>query len=105
MAKNIAKLRLRWPRWCTQAPETYGEAGRRECSGPFSAGPIREAGLAKANRPAVPEAIPDRGTQVPRPTMISPSTYTRYHSVQPGGKAEELYRFRDGILDYVYSSH
>jgi predicted SAM-dependent methyltransferase len=35
----------------------------------------------------------------------SPYAYTGDHPVQLGGKAEDLYWFRDGVLDFVYSSH
>jgi ubiquinone/menaquinone biosynthesis C-methylase UbiE len=37
--------------------------------------------------------------------MPSPYAYTGNEAVQLGGKAEDLYWFRDGVLDFVYSSH
>src|SRR4051794_21358440 len=39
--------------------------------------------------------------------MDLPQPYTRVGElpVQLGGKAENLYWFKDGVLDYVYSSH
>jgi SAM-dependent methyltransferase len=37
--------------------------------------------------------------------MPTPYAYTGEYAVQLGGKAEDLYWFRDGVLDFVYSSH
>lgn len=47
--------------------------------------------------PITPSAI--------RTDMPIPYAYTGEYSVQLGGKAEDLYWFRDGVLDFVYSSH
>jgi ubiquinone/menaquinone biosynthesis C-methylase UbiE len=47
--------------------------------------------------PIVPSAI--------RMDMPTPYANTGEYSVQLGGQAEDLYWFRDGVLDYVYSSH
>jgi SAM-dependent methyltransferase len=40
-----------------------------------------------------------------RMDMPTPYAYTGDYPVQLGGKAEDLYWFRDGVLDFVYSSH
>jgi SAM-dependent methyltransferase len=40
-----------------------------------------------------------------RMDMVNPYGDTGEQSVQLGGNAEDLYWFRDGVLDYVYSSH
>jgi predicted SAM-dependent methyltransferase len=47
--------------------------------------------------PIVPSAI--------RMDMPTPYANTGEYSVQLGGQAEDLYWFRDSVLDYVYSSH
>jgi SAM-dependent methyltransferase len=40
-----------------------------------------------------------------RMDLIYPYTKVGEFPVQLGGKAEELYWFKDGVLDYVFSSH
>ena len=47
--------------------------------------------------PITPSAI--------RMDMPTPYAYTGEYTVQLGGKAEDLYWFRDGVLDFVYNSH
>jgi SAM-dependent methyltransferase len=47
--------------------------------------------------PITPSAI--------RVDMPTPYAYTGDFGVQLGGKAEDLYWFRDGVLDFIYSSH
>jgi predicted SAM-dependent methyltransferase len=40
-----------------------------------------------------------------RMDLPTPYAYTGDYPVQLGGKAEDLYWFRDGVLDFVYNSH
>jgi predicted SAM-dependent methyltransferase len=47
--------------------------------------------------PITPHAI--------RMDFPQPYAYTGDHMVQLGGSAENLFWFRDGVLDFVYSSH
>jgi SAM-dependent methyltransferase len=44
-------------------------------------------------------------TSAIRMDLPIPYAYTGNYPVQLGGKAEDLYWFRDGVLDFVYNSH
>jgi predicted SAM-dependent methyltransferase len=72
---ETAKCRARLARYCTGCGVDLGPGGD----------------------PIVPHAI--------RVDLPQPYSHVGSLPVQLGGKAEELYWFRDGVLDFVYSSH
>jgi SAM-dependent methyltransferase len=87
--------RLKGHREWTPQPYTSETSRCRARLAPYCEGYGLDLGF--GGDPITPSAI--------RVDLPTPYAYTGDHPVQLGGKAEDLHWFRDGALDYVYSSH